>query len=133
MDPDFIKNNVIEIHFLRLLGIIYFSLGISAFLHPKYTKNLFSELMKTKSFIFFSGILTTILGYILIISTLESSLQYATLVYILGIIIFIKGIFLIIYPSIFHKIIDIYTNKYVFNFIKFFIIVVGGICIYLTV
>ena len=133
MALDYTKNSMIEIHFLRLLGVIYFSFGLSAFIDPNYTKSLFLDLMKGKSFVFFAGILTTVLGYILIINTIESSLQYAVLVYILGIITFIKGLFLIVYPRVFTRITDIYTNKYVFNFIKFFLILVGGLCIYLTV
>ena len=130
---DSTKNSMIEIHFLRLLGVIYFSFGLSAFIDPNYTKSLFLDLMKGKSFVFFAGILTTVLGYILIINTVESSLQYAVLVYILGIITFIKGLFLIVYPRVFTRITDIYTNKHVFNLIKFFLILVGGLCIYLTV
>ena len=124
---------MIELDFLRVIGIIYLSIGISAFVDANYMKSLFADFAKEKLFLFLAGILTTVLGYILIINTFESSLQYATLVYILGIITFIKGIFLIICPKIFNKIAEIYTNKHVFCFIRVLLIFIGIVCIYITV
>ncbi len=124
---------MIELDFLRLLGIIYLSIGVSAFIDAKYIKNLFTDFVKEKSFVFLTGILTTILGYILIATSYGTNIQYSCLVYVLGVITLVKGILLLIYPKLFYKVASFYSNDRVFNILRILLVFIGIVCIYITV
>jgi hypothetical protein len=112
----------------QLLGVTFFAIGIGMVANPKFIKNILDELEHSVVNAFYGGLISLVIGYLLITFRNTSNNGIIT---VIGWLAIIKGLAFLVFPAAtirFYK--KITGNKGYGDFFVWFIIALGIIFLY---
>lgn len=116
---------------IQLLAVIYFVLGLAFIFNEKYYLTLFTELLKSKIFLFIWWYIALILGFIIVLFFHTYTFSKEWFVSVIWLIPLFKWIMLLVFPWSFKKANKLITKKKVFEKLWFIIIFISFWLIYL--
>ncbi|MBT4916851.1 hypothetical protein HN709_04955 [Candidatus Peregrinibacteria bacterium] len=83
----------------QILGLVYVVLGLGMLLNGAYYKKTFDELLKSPSFMFFGGIMSLILGFLIVRVHNFWVMDWTVIVTIIGWGALLKGFMIFLAPK----------------------------------
>jgi hypothetical protein len=85
----------------RIIGVLYFSLGIGLLLYSGYYREFFQKVLEKKGFMFLGGMLAIIVGFLIIENHSVYTDVWTSIISIIGWLALIKGIIIFAFPKSF--------------------------------
>jgi uncharacterized protein YjeT (DUF2065 family) len=90
-----IKNkNMTTTQIFQLLGVTFFALGLGLLANPKTARKFFEEVAENIGLLYFGGLMALVIGYLLLAFGGQS-----LILFIIGWLAFLKGLFLLLFPA----------------------------------
>jgi hypothetical protein len=83
----------------KILGITYGVLGLGILLNSAYYKKVFGELMKDSGFMFFGGITSLIVGFLIVNAHNVWVKDWTVVITIIGWMVLLKGVLIFVAPK----------------------------------
>ena len=96
---------------IQLMGVLYFTFGLGFILNKKYYKDVFSDMVKSKLFMFFGWYIALVLGFVIVLFFDTVSVSKEGFVSLLGWMALVKWIIIILFPKFFLGMTKSFTKK----------------------
>lgn len=116
---------------IQLMGVLYFLIGLAFLFNKKHYKAIFKDVLKSKLFMLFWGILWITLGFILLVYYYELAFTREWLITFIWFASLFKWISYLLFPDWFKKLVKLFTKPQYFDLITFFVLAIGIILLYL--
>ena len=83
----------------RLLGIVYLAVGLGILFSPDFYKRLLDEYHENPPVIYLSGVLSLVVGYVLVAFHNTWVVGFPVIITVLGWLAFLKGLFILAAPK----------------------------------
>ncbi len=111
----------------QIMGPVFVAAGIGFLLHPKFYKTTMKDFEEHEGFTYFAGMLTMILGLIVVLNHNIWEVSVAGLITLLAWGTFVKGAIILIVPNLLFSIAHtFYKNKTVMQVAMVFVLAIGG-------
>ncbi len=114
----------------QLLGVAYTAIGLAILLNPSYYKKMLDEYIRSTPIVFLNAFLVLVLGYILLVVNHTWGSGAPVLITILGWLGLIKGLYIILLPKQYAKLIRGMKLKYL-PMEAAFTVILGIVLLYL--
>jgi len=83
----------------QLMGPLYLAVGIGMFVSSDHYKKMYDEVMKNRSMLYFSGLIATVAGLLILRVHSEWTSDWTVVITLIGWLALLKGVFLLIIPQ----------------------------------
>jgi len=125
---NFLRRKIMDdAQIFQILGLTYLAVGIGFLLNEGSLKRLLAACRSNTPLLFFSGILTLLLGFIMVTFHNDWHCHWGIIITIIGWLALIKGLTILILPNAMDKILIWYENKLaMLKYYPLIIIIVGA-------
>lgn len=83
----------------KLVGVVYIALGLGMLFNSTYYKKAMKEMMSNASFIMLAGMLSLVLGVVIVLAHNVWESSWVVIITILGWLALVKGVLLLVFPK----------------------------------
>lgn len=115
----------------QLFAVAYLTLGFGFLLNPKVYKKIYEDIVKSAGVLFLTGILTVVVGYLLVSTHNTWTADWSTVITVFGWIALIKGAFILVCPQSTEKMGKFFMKDDYMPFYGVIVLLLGAFCGYL--
>jgi uncharacterized protein YjeT (DUF2065 family) len=101
----------ISIIFARFLGLLYVAVGLGLLFNKNYYQKIFSDFLNNVAMLYIGGILALIFGFLLVTYHNVWVGSWVVIITVIGWLALMKGIFILVCPSLMQRFVQYLLNK----------------------
>lgn len=115
----------------QFLGLVFFAIGVGMLVNHKFIKNILRELEESTSSMFYGGLISLAIGFLLVTFHNVWSLNASLIITIMGWMALVKGLALLMFPISTMRLYKAMGIEKYNSYISYPIIVFGVVLLYL--